>query len=148
MLLGLVAGGCGDDGGEADNVGTAADDEHGHEEETGSHTPDAGPPPFADADVTTEVSATLRDYAFSGVPDVVAGPNVRFVAKIAGSNTHELEVLDAGGEPLGEIPAFKGSETKTLALVLEPGTYSIQCLVKEGARSHAQLGMRQTLTVS
>ena len=136
----LFLGACGGDGGGGD----------GHAHEGGAtRAPEQSDPPFEAADADTTVDVTLQDYAFVGVPSTpVAGPNVFLEAKIKGSNTHEVEVVDAAGETVGEIPAYKGSETASLAVVLPPGTYTLQCLVKEGARTHADLGMRATLTVS
>jgi hypothetical protein len=104
--------------------------------------------PFEEQDADTEIPVVLKDYEFAGVPDEVAGPNVLFEASVQGSNCHELEVLDADGEALGEIPSFPSTEKKELGLELEPGTYTLQCLVKEGAKTHAELGMKQTLTVT
>jgi hypothetical protein len=104
--------------------------------------------PFDADDVTTKLDVVLQDYRFGGVPDEVQGPNVVFDASVKGSNCHELEVLDADGEALGEIPSFPAGEEKVLGLELEPGTYTLQCLVKEGAKTHKELGMVKTLTVT
>src|SRR3954463_14729503 len=96
---------------------------------------------FPQAEATPVVDVTLQDYAFVGIPPSVQGPKVFFKTKIKGSSSHELEILDAEGDAVGEIPAYEGTETKELALKLSPGTYTAQCLVKEGAKTHKQLGM-------
>lgn len=96
---------------------------------------------------TATVDVTLRDYAFVGLPPSVQGPNVLFAAKIRGSNTHEFEVVGPDAMRVGRIPAFEGTETKSLAVVLVPGSYSVRCLVKEGSKTHAELGMRARFTV-
>jgi hypothetical protein len=103
---------------------------------------------FPADEADTEIAVTLQNYAFVGIPATVKGPKVLFEAKVSGSNCHELEILDAGGDPVGEIPAFPSTETKTMAIELEPGTYTAQCLVKEGKKTHADLGMKTRFTVS
>lgn len=116
----------------------------------GEHEHDHGDtaPAFARDDATVEVKTTLRDYAFVGIPPTARGPNVFFEATITGSNSHELDIVGADGESRGTIPPFKvGAGEQTLAVALEPGTYVVQCLVREGTRTHAQLGMRQELVV-
>lgn len=149
-VLLVATGACGSDddpGGGAEASGEADASDHG--DEVAPHDDgDAAPLAFPEAEATTVVQTTLRDYAFVGVPMSVAGPNVLFKAKVAGSNTHELEVIDAGGEAVEEISGFKAGATRQLAVVLTPGTYTVRCLIKEGTRTHAQLGMRQELTVS
>lgn len=104
--------------------------------------------PFKAGDTSTKVAVVLQDYAFVGVPDEVKGPNVRFDATVKGSKCHELEVLDAGGKTVGEIPSFPAGEAKVLGLELKPGSYTLQCLVKEGAKVHKDLGMLKTFTVT
>jgi hypothetical protein len=104
--------------------------------------------PFKAAEADTKVDVVLQDYAFAGAPDSVEGPNVLFDATVKGSNCHELEVLDADGKAVGEIPSFPAGEQKALGLELEPGTYTLQCLVKEGKVSHKDLGMVKTFTVT
>ena len=42
---------------------------------------------------------------------------------------------------------FRADGERSLAAVLEPGSSTVQCLAKEGTRTHAQLGMRRDLTV-
>jgi hypothetical protein len=104
--------------------------------------------PFTKANVDTKIDVVLQDYAFVGVPGEVKGPNVLFDATVKGSNCHELEVLDSAGKAVGEIPSFPKGEEKELGLELKPGTYTLQCLLKEGKVTHASLGMKATLTVT
>jgi len=144
VLVGLAACG-GEDA--ADSAGGGGHDHDHAEEEASAAAADDSPPAFDKAAATTVVETTLRDYAFVGIPPTVQGPNVFFEATIAGSNTHELEVVDASGASVDEIPPHRKGPARTLAVVLEPGTYTVQCLVKEGTRTHAQLGMKTTLTV-
>lgn len=104
---------------------------------------------FSRADADTAVDVTLADFAFQGLPATVKGERVFFSATNAGPAEHELEVLDPGGEAVDEIEAHApGSGTKTLAVRLKPGTYTVQCILKtpEG-KSHADLGMTAKLQV-
>jgi uncharacterized cupredoxin-like copper-binding protein len=88
------------------------------------------------------------DYAYTGLPASVQGPNVYFTVKNTGHTEHEFEVVGADGEPVSELPAFGVNLTKTLAVKLQPGTYTVQCLIKEGTKTHADLGMKTTLAVT
>ncbi|MDQ1439568.1 MAG: hypothetical protein QOK43_3197 [Acidimicrobiaceae bacterium] len=105
------------------------------------------PPAFSPQAANASVDAKAVDYAYEGLPTSVKGPNVFFTVANAGHTEHEFEVVGADGEPVGEIAAFGVGETKTLAVVLVPGSYTIQCLIKEGSKTHAELGMKSTLTV-
>jgi hypothetical protein len=97
---------------------------------------------------TSEVMTTLTDYAFVGLPSAVEGPNVLFRATVRGGKAHELVVVDAEGRMRAAIGPFRAADgERVLAAVLDPGRYTVQCLVKEGTRTHAQLGMRRDLTV-
>lgn len=101
----------------------------------------------ADADSTVEV--TLTDFAFKGLPATVKGERVFFSATNAGPSEHELEVLGPDGKAVEEIEAHApGSGTKTMAIRLKPGTYTLQCILKtpEG-KSHAELGMTAKVQV-
>jgi len=137
-----LLGACGTDG---SGSGTA-DDGHAHSHDPATTATTA--PPFAKADATTAIDVLLQDYAFVGIPDTIAGPNVHFATSIKGSNAHELLVYDADDELAGDVGPFKRPGRLGLAVVLAPGTYRVACLVKEGSRTHAELGMRKTFTVS
>jgi hypothetical protein len=113
---------------------------------TGAHGEDT-PPAFPESEADTRVAVALQDFAFVGVPATVKGPKLLFSAENKGPSPHELEVVDAGGKAVGEIHEFPKGATKTLAVRLEPGSYSLQCLVMEGDRTHADLGMKTALTV-
>lgn len=139
-MVALVLSGCASDG--PSKVVDAHDDadDHGHDE--------APAATFQVEQATSEVVTTLTDYAFIGLPATVQGPNVLFRATIRGGNEHELVVVSEGGATVGAIKPFRAADgERTLAAVLEPGSYTVQCLVKEGPRTHAQLGMRRDLTV-
>jgi len=115
----------------------------------GSPTTVAGEAPaFDESQADTSAAFTLRDYGFEG-PTVVKGPKVVFTAENEGLETHELEILDASGEAVGEIEAFApGGSAPPLAVELEPGTYQLQCiLTTSGGQVHKALGMEAVLTV-
>ena len=133
----VLVGGCGSSSG------------HSHESaDEGSSSTSSTAPPFARADATTAVDVVLQDYAFVGIPDTMAGPNIHLTASIKGSNTHELVVFDEQDEVVEDLRPFKRPARQALAVVLEPGTYAVRCLIKEGSRTHAELGMRKTFVVS
>lgn len=149
VLLGAVTSACGDSedrpgnasaGGSASGSATASG--------SGSHAHGEAEHEFEEGEEDSTVALTLKDFAFEGVPAETKGENVLFEARVT-TGEHELEVLDASGKALGEIEPFKPDDgEKTLALKLAPGTYTLQCLVDEGARNHKELGMVATLTVT
>ena len=143
VLLAAVLSACG--GGE-DRPGTSGS-ASGSGTGTGQSASKTGDA-FPESDANTVVKATLRDFAFEGVPATVKGPKVYFEATNQGPTEHELVVLDDSGKELGEIEAFdKGKESKPLALELKPGRYRLACLVKLGDKTHSDLGMEASFTV-
>jgi plastocyanin len=129
----LVVGACGD---SEDSSGSAA-------------PPSAdAPPAFSKAEATTALDVQAVDYAFTGLPPSVQGPNVYFTVANKGHTEHELEIVGADGEPVAEIAPFAANTTESLAVKLAPGAYTVQCVIKEGAKTHAELGMKSALTVS
>ena len=140
----LLGGACGDgaSGGAADGG-----HDHGGGDDASSSTASTAPP-FTKAEADTVLDVTMQDYAFVGLPDTVAGPNVHLTASIKGSNFHELLLDDEDGELVEDLRPFKRPARQAFAVVLEPGTYTVECLVKEGSRTHAELGMRKTFTVT
>lgn len=147
-LFAAVAGSCGGEAAEVGEEPTADAGRGDDDEDDHGHADEAPPVTFGADEVDTTLTLTLRDYGFIGIPARVAGPNVRFVATIRGSNRHELDVRDGEGRTVAALPPFAaGDGERTLDAALAPGTYSLQCLVKEGTRTHAQMGMRQDLVV-
>ena len=137
----LIAGACGSgDGGSGDG--------HDHAGDEGAATTASTAPAFTKAEADTALDVTLQDYAFVGIPDTVTGPNVHLTASIKGSNFHELLLNTEAGELVEDLRPFKRPARQAIAVVLEPGTYTVECLVKEGSRTHAELGMRKTFVVS
>ena len=137
-LVGL--GGCSAGESTTEDAAAGDGDGHGHDEVTAAT--------FPAAEATSEVVITLSDYAFIGLPASVDGPNVLFRATVRGGNEHELVIVADGGTTVGAITPFRAADgERTLAAVLAPGRYQVRCLVREGTRTHAQLGMRRDLTV-
>jgi hypothetical protein len=103
---------------------------------------------FEESEADTVLEYDLVDFAFRG-PTTAKGPNVLLRARNTGTQEHELEVLDGAGDAVGEIEAFApGGSPEPLAAVLEPGNYTLQCLVEtEDGKVHTDLGMVATLTV-
>ena len=147
-LLVLVPGACGSGEDRPGNASASASGSaSASASASGSHAHEETEAQFGEGEEDSTLTLTLKDYAFDGVPTETKGENVLFEARVT-TGEHELEVLDADGKALGEIAPFKtGDGTKELALHLEPGTYTLQCLVEEGARTHKELGMVATLKV-
>lgn len=137
-LLALAACGGGGGGDASGDAGHGGHEGHGEED---------SPPAFEESAATTKIPVTLQDFAFVGLPATAKGPNVLFEAKVSGGNEHELAVHDAADNPVGVLEPFKAGKTKNLAVVLQPGTYTIVCLVREGSKPHADLGMKAQITV-
>ncbi len=123
--------------GSASGTGTGSGGGHDHGEQKAA---------FAEGQEDTRVEVTMRDYAFS-MPTTIKGPKVLFVVTNEGASEHEFLVVDEGGKEVGGLEPFGKGVTKTLALELQPGAYRAQCLVKEGQRTHAELGMETPFTV-
>lgn len=102
---------------------------------------------FSQAQADTTVRVQLRDFGFFGIPERVKGPKIFFSAENAGPAAHELEITDAGGKVVAAIEPFAAGQSKTLAAELQPGNYTVQCLVNQGGRTHVDFGMVTTFTV-
>lgn len=134
----LVACGDGDEGpGGATGTGTGSATHHGGEQSAA----------FGRDDATTQVRLTMRDFAFERLPDTVRGPRVFFEARNVGPSEHELVVTDDGGDALAAVHSVPKGRTRTLAAELRPGRYRARCLIKEGDRTHAELGMETRFSV-
>lgn len=103
---------------------------------------------FSASEADTKASYILTDFKFDG-PLTVKGPNVYFTATNAGTQDHELELLDSTGKPVAEVKNFApGAKARPVAAVLAPGTYTMQCLLKTPkGEVHKDLGMVAELKV-
>jgi plastocyanin len=133
----VLAAGCGDGTTTASGSGSAS----------GSASAPADPPEFGEADADTVVHVRATDYAFTFDTSDVKGPRVFFEVANEGEHDHEFEILDADGDAVTEIEAFPPADERTLAVELDPGTYTVQCILETDGRSHADMGMTSTLTV-
>lgn len=152
-LLGIALLGCSDDG----------DDEAADE---GSDEPTCVPvSPELEADAAEVVDIELSEYTFS--PSVITVPAgvVTFAASNTGEQYHELAFLPGGGEvpftdegepdeeALAEAGAFElegfaPNETCNATYDLEPGTYTLFCIVEDPeGEPHSTNGMLGELTV-
>ncbi|MGH8992704.1 MAG: hypothetical protein ACRDZ7_14445 [Acidimicrobiia bacterium] len=105
-------------------------------------------PAFAEGDADAVLDYRLVDYHFEG-PIKVQGHKIYFKAANTGSEDHELEVLDANGDPLGEVEAMPPGDEGSAAMELEPGTYTLQCILEtKDGQVHRDLGMVMDLEVS
>jgi hypothetical protein len=107
-----------------------------------------GGPPFSEKEADSVPSYILVDYSIGGDPQA-EGPKVLAKVANAGSQYHELEVVDGEGKRLGRVPPFPvGMTLKPLYLELPPGTYTLRCNVTNpDGKVHRDLGMTTKLVV-
>ena len=134
-----VAVACGSSGGSGSSGSGSA---------SGSAASESEKDKFPSNEANTVVQVEAVEYAYKlSVPQAV-GPKVYFIVKNAGTIQHEFEILGPDGKAVDEIPAFDKDTTKNLAVELKPGTYTFQCLLKTGDKTHASLGMTTKYTVT
>ena len=107
-----------------------------------------GGPPFSERSADSVLSYILVDYSIGG--DARAkGPKVLLKVANGGSQYHELEVVDGQGKRVGRVPPFPvGMTLRPLYLKLKPGTYTLQCNIKNpDGKVHRDLGMTHKLEV-
>lgn len=145
---------CGDDGsgvrsGSGSGSGSGSASASASASASGSGSGVAGDAAFDEADADSVIHVSATEYAFSVKEPKIVGPNVYFEVSNDGKENHEFEILDADGDTVDEIPEFEPGETKSLAVKLEPGTYTIQCILETSeGKTHASLGMTMRTTVS
>jgi uncharacterized cupredoxin-like copper-binding protein len=95
------------------------------------------------AGATTEINATLREWALDLDQTEVPAGRVVFNVTNAGQFAHNLTVEDSTGV-IGKTPNFGSADgVQTLELELTPGTYNIICSLP----GHATRGQQNTLVV-
>jgi len=167
----LVAGvSCGeDDGGEVRSLGEGSASGSGSGSGSASASGVASCSPVGEdleADATATAAVDLVDYAFDPPTVEVPAGIVTFEVTNAGEEDHELAVLPGGGEvPLTddgapdeaaleaagafELEAFPAGDTCNATWELEPGTYTLFCVVESpDGRTHYEQGMEGTLVVT
>jgi len=154
VMLGAI--GCGDD--EADE-GVAAD----------SSAEEAACSPVGselEATAAMTVPVRLQEFSFSPAQIDVAAGVVTFAAQNAGTENHEVAFLPGGGDvPLNasgepdedalgvagafELEGFGAGQSCNATYDLEPGTYTLFCIVTStDGRTHYEKGMRGRLVVA
>ncbi|HUQ39279.1 MAG TPA: hypothetical protein VM030_03930 [Acidimicrobiales bacterium] len=126
--------------GSGTGASTAAGDDHDHDPTTTTA--------FKATQASDAVPIEAREYSFVGAPATITGPRVFFTLTNKGREEHEMEVYDADGKEYGEIPELAPGAKGDLAVELQPGTYTIKCLVKDGTKTHEELGMKATFAVT
>lgn len=103
---------------------------------------------FAESAATATMNIRLKDFEFVDVPASVKGTRVLVKALNTGPAAHEVEIVGEEGD-VGEIGALPRGEEGSMSLALEPGTYTMQCLIETAeGKTHAELGMRTTFVVT
>ena len=107
-----------------------------------------GGPPFTEKDADSVLSYILVDYSIGGQTQA-EGPKVLAKVVNAGSQYHELEIVNDQGKRLGRVPPFPvGMTLKPMYLKLNPGTYTLRCnITNPDGKIHRDLGMTTKLVV-
>ena len=98
----------------------------------------------AEPDRTITFDAVDFTYEDLDLTGITAGTTIRFEMTNSGDQPHEFEVLDPGGEAIGEVgatePGKTGGATMTFAA---PGKYTYQCILidPKTGKKHTMLGM-------
>jgi plastocyanin len=170
VLLALVAGlglaACGDDDDTSSPTTTESTDEAVGADGEGSAAACSPVGEDLEAEATETVDIQLAEYAFTPAEADVAAGVVTFAATNIGTEDHELAFLPGGGEvpftadgapdedALGEagafeLEAFPAGEACSATYDLEPGTYTLFCIVEApDGTTHYEKGMTGTLTVA
>lgn len=109
---------------------------------------DESAPAFSESEADTVVHVDAVDYRFELDRPDADGSKVFFEVTNKGEHDHEFEILDAGGKAVDEIEAFAPKVERTLAVELQPGTYTLQCILETNGTSHADLGMTTEFRVN
>ncbi|HEV7887161.1 MAG TPA: hypothetical protein VGO92_06350 [Acidimicrobiales bacterium] len=102
---------------------------------------------FAASAADVKLDLTAREYAWGGMPPTVTGGKAFFTVKNDGKDEHEFELLGPDGEPAVETHVKPGKAVSA-AVALTPGKWTLTCMIKEGKKTHADLGMQTEFTVS
>lgn len=162
-----------DDGGTVrstgDESGSASGSESGSGSGSGSASGVATCSPVGEdleAEATETVTMDLVDFGFEPSDFEVAAGIVTFETTNVGEEDHELAVLPGGGEVpfvspgepdedalaaagAFELEAFPAGESCNATWELEPGTYTLFCIVPSAdGETHYEKGMKGTLVVS
>jgi plastocyanin len=107
---------------------------------SGPTTPTAGAPTPVPTGV---VAVEAKEYAFTPSTITVPAGSVTFSIRNAGTQDHELEVLQ-GDQLVDKVEAIAPGLTKDATVTLAAGEYTFVCKLN----GHDQLGMKGSLTVT
>jgi iron uptake system component EfeO len=107
---------------------------------SGPTTPTAGAPTPVPTGV---VAVEAKEYAFTPSTITVPAGSVTFSIRNAGTQDHELEVLQ-GDQLVDKVEAIAPGLTRDATVKLPAGEYTFVCKLN----GHDQLGMKGTLTVT
>lgn len=105
----------------------------------------------AEPDRTVTFDAVDFTYDDLDLSDITAGDTIRFEMSNSGTEPHEFEVLDPGGEPLGEVASTEPGDTGGATMTFSPpGEYTYQCILVDPktGKKHSMLGMTGKFTVA
>ncbi|MEO5509775.1 MAG: cupredoxin domain-containing protein [Longimicrobiales bacterium] len=102
--------------------------------------------PAAGTPAATTVNATLNEWTVTLSAETVANGTVSFEVRNSGTEDHAFEV--EGNNQEWKTDPIKPGEAVTLSAPLAPGTYTIYCPIASGGESHADRGMKATITVN
>lgn len=166
LALGLTA--CGGDG-AADSSASGSASSSGSGSASGVEGAEAPCAPVGEgleAEAATTLDVQLTDYAFEPAELETQAGVVTFATTNAGDQAHELAFLPGGGEvpfteegapdedALAEAGAFEleaygPGQSCDATYVIEPGTYTIFCIVEApDGETHYEKGMVGTVTAS
>lgn len=102
----------------------------------------------------TTVTVTLAEYSVEPDAATVPAGSIKFLAKNAGKEVHELYLLkvrDAGYDVVGEIENLAPGSSGSMTLDVPPGQYRLACLIVPGEAGstvdHFKKGMQTGFTV-
>lgn len=168
VVLSLIVVACGsDDGGDVRDLNGGGGSPSGSASASGTAEAECSP---VNSDLTAEADSQIdiqaSDYAFTPSAVEVETGVISFEMENAGAEAHELAFLPGGGEvPFTEgghpdedasaaagafeLEAFGPGQTCSATYEIEPGDYTIFCIVEtEDGTTHYELGMQGTLKVT
>lgn len=148
LTITIIAVGCGGGTGSGSASGSGSGSGSASGSASAPAEGDESAPAFPEADADTVVHVTAVDFRFDLDRLDADGPKVFFEVANKGTHDHEFEILDADGTAVDEIEAFDPGGEHTLAVELEPGTYTLQCILETDGKSHADLGMTTQFRVN
>ena len=104
----------------------------------------------ATPDRTVTFEAVEFRYPDLDVEGITAGETIRFEMENTGSQAHEFEVLDPGGNAIGEVASTEPGASSGATMTFEStGVYSYQCILvdENTGKKHTELGMAGTFDV-